>query len=212
MHLRVFSRRCRFWCRVPLKTAPVSAFCRTIWCSVMEDHHSDLPSPQPAKTVPSRKSTKTILLSTCVVCIPLIIFSGVLLGLVFHYKVSEQPSTGREIPGGFYLVNFPAARLIFISSWSSSVAPKITGVATGLYFYHAVKGYIRSSSMVDGRRDAGLPTPYQVALAIGLSGGSLTQLWKYITYRNESHKAKNVSMLRQMSSILILFQVLGSVI
>jgi hypothetical protein len=170
-----------------------------------ETHHGQTAQPKI-----SQKSTRTIVLYTFALFIPLVAFSIILLALVFRYKVGDEPSTGNEVPGGYYLVDFSATRLIFISSWSSSVAPKLVSVVTGLYLFLAAKAFIRDSA-IETTGASTLPTPYQLALLVGLSTGSSTELWKYANYQTQSPRAKNVPILKRMGFMLILFQLLAYV-
>lgn len=156
----------------------------------------------------SRKSTGSILFYTACIFVPLAVFSAVLLGLVYINKVGDDPSRGHEVPGGFYLVDFPATRLIFVSSWSSSFAPTLATIATGLYLYHSARAFHRSSS-ADSSRQPRLPTPYQLALLIGLSTGSIRELWRYTKYKFRKNRSKDVPILMRMSFVLVLFQILG---
>jgi hypothetical protein len=154
----------------------------------------------------SRKSTVTILFYSSVICVPLLVFSIVLLGLVFKYRVGHVASEGSEIPGRFYLVDFPAARLIFVSSWSNSIAPRLMGVATALYLFSLTKALIRKSSS-SSLTTTELPTPYQLAVLICISSGSIFQLWKYAKYRLSGSKTrlKTNSLLNHMGLVFVFF-------
>lgn len=116
---------------------------------------------------------------SCLVFLPMTCFSIVILALVYKHQVGFSSSSSDEVPGGFYLVDYPAAKLIFISSWSSSVAPRLISVALGLYLFQSAKFLLIQSEAPTPR----LPTPYQLALLINLSTGGLSQLWDYLTYR-----------------------------
>lgn len=124
-------------------------------------------------------SMKLIFFYSSLICLPLLALSVILLALVYLKKVGSLGSSQSEVPGGFYLVDFPAARLMFVSSWSSSVAPLLVSVATGLYLFQTSRVLIEKSIHPDS---SGLPTSYEVALLLGLSSGSPLKLAKYLLH------------------------------
>lgn len=82
----------------------------------------------------------------------MVCFSAVLLALVFHNRIEAAPSvsvsassSSRELLGGYYLVNFSATGLIFVSSWSSSVAPILVGLATALWLFPSTASLLKHS-------------------------------------------------------------------
>ena len=129
-----------------------------------------------------------IFLNVCFIVLPMLIFPGVLLGLVFAYRVQQVTPlhSNLALPGespesGVYYVNFPATRLIFISSWSSSIAPLLVGSILTLLSY-SVAPKLLSHPGETGRPV--LPTPYQLALLLGmLKDSSVKTLWSWAKYR-----------------------------
>jgi hypothetical protein len=109
----------------------------------------------------------SIFLSLAIVSVPLALFSGVLLALVFRYRITQStsPFSDLRLANGendslYYYVNFPAARLIFVASWSSSVAPTLVSFVMALSLFPTASKLFKNSKAQNGTRR--LPTPYQV--------------------------------------------------
>src|SRR5579859_4467672 len=109
-----------------------------------------------------------ISLSFVVVSVPMLLFGGLLLGLVFHYRVThnELPFEHLQLNGvkdeaGIYYVNLNATFLVFIASWSSSVAPMLASFVLVLAAYPICKEYLAQAR---AKRSRELLTPYQLAL------------------------------------------------
>jgi hypothetical protein len=120
-------------------------------------------------------------LSFVILTIPMLLFSACLLGLVFHNSVSPPSSAfeGQD-EAGIYYVNLSATSLIFIASWSSSLAPVLTGFALKLISYPLASDFLRSAKSSKAEQ---LPTPYQLALILRfLNGGGVGALWSWIKY------------------------------
>lgn len=125
-------------------------------------------------------------LSFVILTIPMLLFSACLLGLVFHNRVSPPSSVFENLrvdeqdEAGIYYVNLNATFLIFIASWSSSLAPALTGFALQLFSYRLASDFFRSTKSSKAER---LPTPYQLALILRfLNGGAIGALWNWIKY------------------------------
>jgi hypothetical protein len=106
---------------------------------------------------------KDIGLAFFLVSIPLFIFSVVLLGLVSHFRVSHGhvPYSNLDFPGSqdearVYYMDFSATRLIFVASWSSSLALALVGFALTISFPIA-HNYLQHTRE---QRKTGLLTPY----------------------------------------------------
>ena len=121
------------------------------------------------------------------VSIPLLAFSVVLLGLVFHFRVSHGhvPYSNLDFPGsqdeaGVYYVNFGATMLIFVASWSSSLAPALVGFALTMFSFPIAHSYLQHSRE---QRKTGLLTPYELSIVLRLlTGGTLGALWAWVKY------------------------------
>jgi hypothetical protein len=83
-----------------------------------------------------RVGLKAITFLLAIVFLPLIGFSIVILWLIFHYRLilDDTPSSlnlqaGRiEQDDAYYYVKLSATRILFIASWSSTIAPVLVGV------------------------------------------------------------------------------------
>ena len=130
---------------------------------------------------------KDIGLAFFLVSIPMFVFSVVLLGLVSHFRVSHGhvPYSNLDFPGsqdeaGVYYVNFGATRLIFVASWSSSLAPALVGFALTMFSFPIAHNYLQHTRE---QRKTGLLTPYQLSIVLRLfTGGSLGALWSWVRY------------------------------
>ncbi|KAH7416732.1 hypothetical protein BKA64DRAFT_701517 [Cadophora sp. MPI-SDFR-AT-0126] len=163
------------------------------------------------------KSTGTIFLLGTAVFLPFVAFSAVLLGLVFRNLVDNQASNfslsdlisgrSKDLPGGYYLVDFPATRLIFISSWSNSIAPRAVGLATALWLFPVTAKLMERS--LKGRKSS-LPTQYQFSMLVGLSWASMSEGWKFIKYSFRGRSTpKKVSMVSTMFLVLLIGQAIA---
>ena len=106
-----------------------------------------------------------ITLACLVICIPMLVLSAGLLGIIYAYRVIQRDSDllFSESPGGVdmdpsvYLVNYSATRLITIASWTSSVAPLLPGFVMTLLSFPAARRFLRTSQ---AGQEHSLPTPY----------------------------------------------------
>jgi hypothetical protein len=109
---------------------------------------------------------KCIVVLLGLVSIPLIVFSVVILWLVFHFRIfpsssplSDLQTVPNESDKSYYYVNFSATRLIFIASWSSSIAPMLVAFIMTLSLFPISKALFR---LFQSGHTKQLPTPYQV--------------------------------------------------
>jgi len=148
-------------------------------------------SPPPQRMSGQRSD---IALNSALLALPLL-FSAVLLGVVFHYRVKHNSAVSDDfqLPGtvdepGVYYVNFEATRLFFIASWSSSLAPLLLTSAMTLASYPIAQSNLRNAQ---ANASAHLFTPYQLALALRmLNGGGFSVLWdwsKYVLWWKKRH-------------------------
>lgn len=95
------------------------------------------PKPQPMKG-----SIITILLAFGIVTLPMIVLSGLLLGLIFAFKLSHGIPASSEFKSldlaedsSAIYVDISATRLALIASFSSTIAPLIIGSAISLLMF-----------------------------------------------------------------------------
>jgi hypothetical protein len=129
-----------------------------------------------------------IALSFVIITLPMFLFAALLLGLVFHFRVTHndppykhlQPQGTTDEPGIYY-VNLNATFLVFLASWSSSVAPMLVSFALALAAYPICRQYL-GQAQANIRRE--LLTPYQLALTLRfMNGGGFGALWSWLKYR-----------------------------
>jgi len=134
--------------------------------------------------------TSDILFRFGVITFPMLIFAGVLLGLVFHYRVThnDPPYPNLEVPGaidepGIYYVNLNVSYFTFIASWSSTLAPMLVGFVLALASYPICRQYLDQSSRAGTGSQRKLPTPYQLALTLTfMNGGGFGAMWNWFKY------------------------------
>ncbi|KAI9765133.1 MAG: hypothetical protein M1840_007840 [Geoglossum simile] len=121
-----------------------------------------------------------------VITIPMVLFSIILLYLVFGHRVAESEFRYPELrdptaqaSSGAYFVEVSAPTLVFIASWSSTLALSLVSVVITLYSYSVALGIVKRS---EGSDYAGLPTPYQLGILVRLMNGSLGALWSWAKY------------------------------
>jgi hypothetical protein len=131
--------------------------------------------------------SKDILLAFAVMTIPMLCFSALLLGLIYHFRVTHNGSVSDNLnfnttstdPNAIY-VRISATTLTTVASWSSTVAPILIGFAVALVSYPVAQGILRAGR---DNQPKNLPTPYQLSLMLRmLSNGSPASLWHWMMY------------------------------
>ncbi|KAF2737825.1 hypothetical protein EJ04DRAFT_574309 [Polyplosphaeria fusca] len=138
---------------------------------------------EPETPLNKQQKTSTVL-SIIFVCaliaIPLAAFCSVFLALVFQKQLTQTtclyPDLCPIINGtrsDSYYVQFSAASLVFITSWSSTFSLAMLGLLMTLFSYKTAASFLRASS--SNKHAHELPTPFQLNLIIQiLSGGPLS--------------------------------------
>jgi hypothetical protein len=130
--------------------------------------------------------SKHILLASSVVVIPMITFTVVILVLVYANLASnlhcpygeicpQSPVINITKPSNYY-VDFPATRLVFISSWSSTVSFALVSALMSIFAYFAAARLRDASVSQDQSRC--LPTSYQTSLIVRLLNADYLSLWE----------------------------------
>jgi hypothetical protein len=124
--------------------------------------------------------TPSMLLAIAAISVPLGLFSVLLIYFVYANLLHHSPSISGlnaelDEPGVYY-VNFPATRLVLLSSFSSTAAPIITGYFMSLLSYSISRRMVRLSEAGSLRN---LPTPHQLGFLIISLDGSPTVLWDW---------------------------------
>lgn len=128
---------------------------------------------------------RQIVIAFAVMVFPMLLLSGLLLGLIFSYHVPPNKYVHDNLGleqnhSDAYLVHFSATTLVTVASWSSTVAPVLIGFAITLASYPAAKDLVTASNMMN---TAELPTPFQLSLIVStLSSNPFTSLWNWSAY------------------------------
>lgn len=134
---------------------------------------------------PWRRENRKIFIAFGLLVFPILIFTASVLGLSnASCPVPDLcPANINKTTGGsYYYVDFPSTRLIFISSWSSSISFSLIGLLMMLTSYISAREMIKYSTTLQGQ-DRHLPSPLQIHFLIRLLNGEflgfleLTQLW-----------------------------------
>ncbi|OAP64018.1 hypothetical protein AYL99_03245 [Fonsecaea erecta] len=131
--------------------------------------------------------------------LPMLVLTGIFIGLVYGYEVSNSPEDAANLLGissarnkSAYYVDFSATRLITVSSWTSTVTSLTSAFVMVLTSYPLAKDYIKRSNL--GQVDT-LPTVYQFKLIIGLLGGGIGPLWSWLQYCFWKRRNKQTKLL-----------------
>ncbi|KAL7957689.1 hypothetical protein V8C34DRAFT_314694 [Trichoderma compactum] len=152
---------------------------------------------------------KDIVLAFAVSVLPLVAFSGLLLGLLFWYRVIPHGHNDPRLPDenpqkkGIVFISRSATVFTTVGSWSSTVAPLSLPFILTIASYPASRLMMRAS---DGKEARKLPTPYQIALILRvMSNSSLSSVWQCMNYISAKGKrAPMSSALNVMMCTLVL--------
>jgi hypothetical protein len=157
-----------------------------------------------------------IALSFVIVTVPMLTFAGLLLGLVFHYRVTHNDllfenlklDDAKDEPGIYY-IDLNATFLVFIASWSSSAAPMLASFVLVLAAYPICKEYLAQAR---ANRSRELLTPYQLFLTLRfMNGGGFGALWSWLKYHAgwKNVREPQGKVLSSTASVAILASSLG---
>ncbi|KAF2475883.1 uncharacterized protein BDR25DRAFT_310334 [Lindgomyces ingoldianus] len=165
--------------------------------------------------VPIGGRVNEVLLAFRIMTIPMVLFSALLLGLIYHFRVEPTTSSTSNLSLSsptqaprFILVTISATTLTTIASWSSTVAPLLIVWALILASYPIARQILLESRCGTVN---GLPTPYQFAIMTRMiRNASPSSLWQWLTYyvgwRGRDTQSKP---LRAMTSVLALSSLLS---
>ncbi|KAK0762899.1 hypothetical protein N5P37_004423 [Trichoderma harzianum] len=152
---------------------------------------------------------KDIALAFAVSVLPLLAFSGLLLGLLFWYRVIPHGRNDPRLPDenpqkkSIVFISLSATVFTTVGSWSSTVAPLSLPFILTIASYPASRLMMRASDGKEGRK---LPTPYQIALILRvMSNSSLSSVWQCMNYISaKGRRAPMSSALNIMMCTLVL--------
>lgn len=141
---------------------------------------------------------RDILIAFAISALPLVTFSGLLLGLVFWYRLAPHGHEDPRLPDGslflgkgIIYINLSATVFTTVSSWSSTVAPLSLPFILAIASYPAARRMIQASN---GDKGYKLPTPYQIALVLRImSNSSLSSVWQCIVYMAAGRRRAPIS-------------------
>jgi hypothetical protein len=155
---------------------------------------------------------REIAFACVVITCPMLAFTALLLCLLFFNQVyqSEIGTMGLQDPsntiGGSdaYYVDINSTTLVFIASWSSSLAPILVGFVLTLYSYTIAKDYKRYARE---QLFGSLLTPYQLSILLRFVNGSafsaLANWVKYLFFWR-GRRQKQAAALPKVASIAII--------
>jgi hypothetical protein len=138
--------------------------------------------------------SKHILLASSIVVVPMVTFTVVILVLVFdnladslhcpHEAICPEPPLVNIISSSHYYIDFPATRLVFVSSLSSTISFALVGTLMSIYAYCVADRLTKAS--VSPNQDKCLPTSCQTSLLIRLLNAEYLSLWELSRQRYRS--------------------------
>lgn len=125
-----------------------------------------------------------ILLASTAVIVPMLGLCFSLIIMIHLHRMPDNRSsyltTSGNMPlGKAFYVNYPAGRLAFISSMSSTVSTLLGSAMMLLFSYPLAKRFTENS---DRRVYSSLPSPYQLEILVRLIDGRLTALASFLLY------------------------------
>jgi hypothetical protein len=150
-----------------------------------------------------------ILVSFGITAIPMLTFSVLLLGLIYHYRVVQNDFVSPNLAFGTHenqervvYTSLSATTLIIIASWSSSIAPILVGFIINLTSY-PIAGRLLAATEANAVNE--LPTPFQFSLILRMVvNGSPAALWRWLKYHFRSRRDTQGPSLRIMVTALVL--------
>jgi len=145
-------------------------------------------SPFRRKLTAKSTGVSDVLIAGATVVLPMVLLSAILLGLISQMRVRHNPPVdesltldqARDRPGEIY-IDMNYSKLNTIASWSSTVAPILTGFCMTLFAFPAARSLLLSAGQGKGKQ--GHMTPYQLALSIQLiSATGLGTVGKWMLY------------------------------
>jgi hypothetical protein len=143
--------------------------------------------------------------------------STIVIYIVYANIVSERcavealcPEPTNATSSGNYLVDFPAARLAFISSGSATMSFALLGVLMTMYSYVNAASFLRTS---ENDKHEALPTPFHASVMLRLLNAEMTMLSelasstvKRVFWYREKHEdtpSQSPNLIRRCSSVFI---------
>ena len=178
---------------------------RSCWCR---------PSASRPLWSPHRKThTRNILVACCVVALPMVAFTLIILAFVFANTVNNHGCSFNDLcsaaglmnatSNSYYYVDFSATSLVFISSWSSTISFALVSVLMTIHAYSVAAQLLRVSSSEEDV-GAGL-SPYQLSLLLRVLSAELLTLWELLNPRGRRalQRAKTTRSCREAKPTIL---------
>lgn len=127
--------------------------------------------------------TRNIIFYCLLVTIPMIASSLAILALIFA-NLTKESCPSEELcqlldlvnttSTSHYYVDYPAARLAFISSCSSTISFALVGFLMAMYAYTNSASLLRASESADQQS---LPSPHQMSVLLRILNAEIMMLW-----------------------------------
>jgi hypothetical protein len=153
---------------------------------------------------PGRTHRKRILAGGALVAVPMVIFTIVILALVFsniledtacpHGDICPEQPLVNITSKSHYYVDYPAARLVWISSFSSTVSFAMIGVIMAMFAYHSAAQLLAASSQSGEAKR--LLSPYQTSLLLRILNSDYFSIWDTILYSRSKSSQRAVTQAK----------------
>jgi hypothetical protein len=136
-------------------------------------------------TISRSAHMRKIILHSLLVAVPMLASSTIIIYIVYANLVNQQcpneglcPRSINATSADHYLIDFPAARLAFISSGSATVSFTLLGVLMTMYSYINAASFLRSYQQ---NHDRSMQTSDQMSAMIRLLNAEMTVLWDVVS-------------------------------
>ncbi|KAJ4288110.1 hypothetical protein N0V90_012127 [Kalmusia sp. IMI 367209] len=171
--------------------------------------------------------TQKIIIHCLIITTPMLVSSLVILYIVYANLVTSNCASQELCPAsglvnttskGFYYVDFSAARLAFVSSWSATVSFALVGFLMAFASYANASALLRASER-DDQED--LPSPHQMSILLRVLNAELMILWdltlskiKRVFWNREkdSENVQPTSPILNTSVIILLIGIVASLL
>lgn len=155
--------------------------------------------------------TQKIVLHCLIVITPMLVSSLVIIYIVYANLVTPScvsrelcPASGHinTTSRAFYYINFPAAQLAFVSSWSATVSFALVGFLMAFASYANANALLRIS---EGQEQDDLPTPHQMSMLLRVLNAEMMVLWELGSAKFKDvfwHRKQEVETVKRSSPIL----------
>jgi hypothetical protein len=158
------------------------------------DPEDDTARPSRTKVLhkPWQMHNRKVILACGLAILPMLAFTLTFLGLVFSHSVKQNAvcapgyeelcpasiplNTTAGVSNANYYVEYPAARLVFLGSLSSTISFSLVGVLMAIYSYSVACELLRASQTRDDLGE--LPDPYQTSMLVRVLNAELLTLWE----------------------------------